>query len=105
MLFGLIIISAVLSIFYTTCSASCISCSIESYKSYNKDIDNEKSLLHSSIILKSLLLHKHSNRIQSLTKIKGGHLSSTLLHDDNLNHSSGHFHLSLSVIKILLQVR
>ena len=101
MLMGLIIIS----IFYTTCSATCISCSIESFKYYNnKDVDSEKSL-HSSIILKSLLLHKQKNRIQSLTKIKGGHISSNSLHDDIINHSSSHFNLSLSAIKILLQVR
>lgn len=103
MLLGLIIISVFLSIFYTTCSATCNSCSIEFFKLYNKDVDNKKSLLHSSIILKSLL-PKQSNRIQSLTKIKGGHISSTLIHDDNMNHSSGQFNLSLSAIKILLQV-
>jgi hypothetical protein len=101
MLLGLIIIS----IFYTTCSATCISCSIESFKSYNnEDVDNKKSL-HSSIVLKSLLLHKQKNRIQSLTKIKGGHISSSLLHDDIIHHSSSQFNLSLSAIKILLQVR
>jgi hypothetical protein len=100
MLMGLIIIS----IFYTTCSATCISCSIESFKYYDKkDVDNQKSL-HSSMILKSLLLHKQK-RIQSLTKIKGGHISSNSLHDDIINHSSSHFNLSLSAIKILLQVR
>ena len=100
MLMGLIIIS----ILYTICSATCISCSIDSFKYYNKkDVDNQKSL-HSSMILKSLLLHKQK-RIQSLTKIKGGHISSNSLHDDIINHSSSHFNLSLSAIKILLQVR
>jgi len=100
MLMGLIIIS----IFYTICSATCISCSIESFKHYDKkDVDNQKSL-HSSMILKSLLLHKQK-RIQSLTNIKGGHISSNSLHDDIVNHSSSHFNLSLSAIKILLQVR